>query len=318
MKALEAGKFKEAARLLQNIRDYSDADDLWKQAIYQQALVEMKALDFDAATALLNQLPADYNDVATLLKDCVYQPAQIAYSRGEYEAAIAGFTAVSDYSEAADMIRLCNYDWAAKKAQDGDYDGAIALYEALGDYKDSAQKISEVRTMKAQALASTGALDNLQSAAVIYAELGDEESLAATQYQQAALLLENQKYTDAREIFAALGTYEDAATQLKACDYAIALQKKEAGQLDEAAALLESISGYSDADEQLKIVRYAQGEKAVADSLSLAAAQFFTQAATIPMPPIAPRRSMPPTMARLPTAPAHSTISRSTRRWLIC
>lgn len=100
----------------------------------------MKALDFDAATALLNQLPADYNDVATLLKDCVYQPAQIAYSRGEYEAAIAGFTAVSDYSEAADMIRLCNYDWAAKKAQDGDYDGAIALYEALGDYKDSAQK----------------------------------------------------------------------------------------------------------------------------------------------------------------------------------
>ena len=63
--------------MLQNIRDYSDADDLWKQAIYQQALVEMKALDFDAATALLNQLPADYNDVATLLKDCVYQPAQI-------------------------------------------------------------------------------------------------------------------------------------------------------------------------------------------------------------------------------------------------
>lgn len=132
--------------------------------------------------------------------------------------------------------------------------------------------------MKAQALASTGALDNLQSAAVIYAELGDEANLAATQYQQAALLLENHKYTDAREIFAALGTYEDAATQLKACDYAIALQKKEVGQLEEAAALLESISGYSDADEQLKIVRYAQGEKAVADSLSLAAAQFFTQA----------------------------------------
>lgn len=44
--------------------------------------------------------------------------------------------------------------------------------------------------MKAQALASTGALDNLQSAAVIYAELGDEASLAATQYQQAALLLQ--------------------------------------------------------------------------------------------------------------------------------
>ena len=45
-----------------------------------------------------------------------------------------------------------------------------------------------------------------------------------------------------------------------------------------AAALLESVSGYSDADEQLKIVRYAQGEKAVEDSLPLAAAQFFTEA----------------------------------------
>ena len=99
---------------------------------------------------------------------------------------------------------------------------------------------------------------------------------AETLRRMAALLLQNQQYTDAREIFAALGTYEDAATQLKACDYAIALQKKEAGQFDEAATLLESISGYSDADEQLKIVRYAQGEKAVADSLSLAAAQFFT------------------------------------------
>ncbi len=41
---------------------------------------------------------------------------------------------------------------------------------------------------------------------------------------------------------------------------------------------MKSISGYSDADEQLKIVRYAQGEKAVADSLPLAAAQFFMQA----------------------------------------
>ena len=278
VKALEAGKYKEAARLLQNIRDYKDADDLWKQAIYQQAQVEMSALDFDAATALLNQLPADYEDVATLLKDCVYRPAQIAYTNGEYETAIAGFTAVSDYSEAADMIRLCNYDWAAKKAQDGDYDGAITLYESLGDYKDSAQKVKDVRTMKAQSLAATGSLDDLQSAAVIYADLGDDAGLAATQYQQAALLLENQKYTEAREIFAALGTYEDAETQLKACDYAIALQKKAAGQLEDAAALLESVSGYSDADEQLKAVRYAQGEKAVTDSLPLAAAEYFAQA----------------------------------------
>lgn len=172
--------------------------------------------------------------------------------------------------------------------------------------------------MKAQALASTGALDNLQSAAVIYAELGDEESLAATQYQQAALLLQNQQYTEAREIFAALGTYKDAATQLKACDYAIALQKKEAGQLDEAAALLESISGYSDADEQLKIVRYAQGEKPWRIRFRWRQRSSSRRRATIPMLPIAPRRSMPPTMARLPTAPAHSTISRSTRRWLIC
>ena len=278
VKALDAGRYKEAARLLQNIRDYKDADDLWKQAIYQQAQVEMSALDFDAATALLNQLPTDYEDVATLLKDCIYRPAQLAYTKGDYETAIAGFTAVSDYSEAAEMIRLCNYDWAAKKAQDGDYDGAVAMYEALGDYKDSAQKVKDVRAMKAQSLAATGSLDDLQSAAVIYADLGDDAGLAATQYQQAALLLENQKYTEAREIFAALGTYEDAATQLKACDYAIALQKKDAGQLEDAAALLESVSGYSDAYEQLKIVRYAQGEKAVEDSLPLAAAQFFTEA----------------------------------------
>lgn len=278
VKALEAGRYKEAARLLQNIRDYSDADDLWKQAIYQQAQVEINALDFEAATALLNQLPADYEEVATLLKDCVYRPAQLAYSRGEYETAIAGFTAVADYSEAAEMIRLCNYDWAAKKAQDGDYDGAIAMYEALGDYKDSAAKISDVRTMKAQALSATGTLDDLQSAATIYADLGDEKNLAATQYQQATLLLQNQQYDDARVIFAALGQYEDAATQVQACDYAIALQKKDAGLLDEAAELLTSIAGYSDADEQLKAVRYQQGEKAAADNLPLAAAQFFTQA----------------------------------------
>ena len=278
VKALENGKYKEAARLLQNIRDYSNADDLWKQAIYQQAQAEMNALDFDAATTLLQQLPVDYEDVATLLKDCVYRPAQLAYSRGEYETAIAGFTAVSDYSEAAEMIRLCNYDWAAKKAQDGDYDGAIAMYEALGDYKDSVQKISDVRAMKAQSLAEAGTLENLQSAAVIYADLGDETNLAATQYQQAVLLLQNQQYADARVIFAALGQYEDAATQVQACDYAIALQQKEAGLLDEAAALLTDIAGYDDADEQLKAVRYQQGEKAAADGLALTAAQFFTQA----------------------------------------
>ena len=276
--ALENGKYREAARLLQNIRDYSDADDLWKQAIYQQALAEMNALSFDDATELLKQLPEDYEDVATLLKDCVYRPAQIAYSSGDYETAIAGFTAVSDYSEAQDMIKLCYYDWAAKKAQDGDYDGAVDLYESLGDYKDSAEKISKVRSEKAQALAANGTLEDLQSAAAIYAELGDEQGLTAARYQQAILMYDAKQYDSARIIFEALGTYEDSAERVQACDYAIALGKVDEGKLDEAAEMLQSLSGYSDADAQLKAVRYQQGEKAAAAGQPLEAAAYFDAA----------------------------------------
>ncbi len=276
--ALENGKYREAARLLQNIRDYSDADDLWKQATYQQALAEMNALSFDDAAELLRQLPEDYEDVATLLKDCVYRPAQIAYSSGDYEAAIAGFTAVSDYSEAQDMIKLCNYDWAAKKAQDGDYDGAVAMYESLGDYKDSAEKINEVRSLKAQALAANGTLEDLQSAAAIYAELGDAQGLSDARYQQAMLMYDAKQYDSARIIFEALGEYGDSAERVQACDYAIALGKADEGKLDEAAELLQTLAGYSDADAQLKAVRYQQGEKAVEAGQPLEAAAYFAAA----------------------------------------
>lgn len=278
VKALENGKYREAMRLLGNIRTYRDADDLWKQAAYQQVEAEMNALDFDAALEILAQLPEDYEDVANLKKDCVYRPAQIAHSRGEYEEAIKGFTAVAPYSESEKMIALCKYDWAAKKLQDGDWDGAIALYTELGDYEDSQKKLDEARTVKAEALASTGIMENLETAAQMYADLGDDQGLSATQYAQADLLLTQGQYAEAKVIFTALGNYQESPEKVKACDYGTAMALKDEGKLEEAAAILTEIADYTDAAEQLQVIRYQQAEDAAKNELPLAAAQYYAAA----------------------------------------
>lgn len=278
VKALESGKYREAIRLLSNIRGYRDAEELWQKAVYEQAQVEIKALDFEEAQKLLAELPEDYEQVADLKKDCIYLPAQIAYSRGEYEKAIEGFEAVSTYGQSESMILTCKYEWAAKKAADGDLEGALALYTELGDYKDSQKKHQEIRSTQAATLAGNGTMEDLQKAEEIYSELNDTDSVNATRYAQAEKLLDEGQYESAKQMFVALGSYQDAQTKATDCDLALAAQYRADGRLEDAAALLETLEGSDKATALLKEVRYEQGEKAAADSLPLDAAAYFKAA----------------------------------------
>ena len=115
------------------------------------------------------------------------------------------------------------YAEAAALLESGDYEQARETFLALGDFKDSA----------GQAVVA-------------------EKNLA---YEAAEALFAEEQFNEAAEAFRALGSFKDSAEKAgsaeKEATYRLAMEKREAGETEEATALLESIRGYRDVDALL-------------------------------------------------------------------
>ena len=93
-------------------------------------------------------------------------------------------------------------------------------------------------------------------------------------YREAAALMEQGKWAEARSLLAGTGAYRDAPELVKECDYRAALALAQRGDWAEAAKAFHALSGYADAAEQYDRCRYeqagaleARGEQAEAAAL---------------------------------------------------
>lgn len=72
----------------------------------------------------------------------------------------------------------------------------------------------------------------------------------SSDYKKAVSLYESGEYTQAAEMFKALGDYEDSADMVKACNYQIALELTGAEKYQEALIVFLSLGDYEDCAEQ--------------------------------------------------------------------
>ena len=80
-------------------------------------------------------------------------------------------------------------------------------------------------------------------------------------YDDAAALMNEGKYEEAIAAFGEISDFEDAAEQIKECNYQIALQKLEAGEYDAAVSAFTDLGDYKDAADKITETKYTKGVK---------------------------------------------------------
>ncbi len=70
-------------------------------------------------------------------------------------------------------------------------------------------------------------------------------------YKTALGMMENQQWSEAREMFVALEDYKDSADMLAECDYNIALGVMENGEYEDAIAKFEALNGYKESADKI-------------------------------------------------------------------
>lgn len=110
------------------------------------------------------------------------------------------------------------YAKAERAFANGNYEKAIRYYTSLGEYEDAADKLTE--------------------------------ATKANHYNKGQALFEAASYEEAVDEFEQASDYADSADMIAESNYNAAIQHKDAGELETAAALFAAAGSYSDAKDQ--------------------------------------------------------------------
>ncbi len=212
------------------------------KATYDEAVAKMKGgmleEDFLYAKDLFDSI-SDYADAKELSAACA-EKAVVAQKEAIYKSA----------------VKLMNADGFDKL---GDLQKAIDKFTSIKDYKDSEDKIDECerkvvaekeniakkkKRNKTIALIVTPIILVAIIVAVIYATV----IVPKQNYEKAEELFSAQNYSQAYNLYAELGDYEDSSEKAKECLYIQAVAYRNDKNWDAANPLFEQIKGYKDAD----------------------------------------------------------------------
>lgn len=212
------------------------------KAIYDEAVAKMKdgMLEEDVLYAkdLFDSID-NYADAKELSAACA-EKAVVAKKEAIYKAA----------------VKLMNADGFDKL---GDLQKAIEKFTSIKDYKDSEDKIDECerkvvaekeviakkkKRNKTIALIVTPVILIAIVVAIIYATV----IVPKQNYEKAEELFAAQNYSQAYNMYAELGDYEDSDEKAKECLYIQAVAYRNDKNWDAANPLFEQIKGYKDSD----------------------------------------------------------------------
>ena len=120
----------------------------------------------------------------------------------------------------------------------------------------------DVYARQAQAAAQKG--DWEQALALGAQAAGAADTVNELTYKNALALLDAGSCEEARDLFAGLGAYEDAARRVLECTYKLAAQAEAAGDLETALSGFRDAVGYEDALTRADGCRYAMAERSLA------------------------------------------------------
>ena len=284
IKALQSGKYSEAAPLFRELGHYQDAG---KYAMYAGALAEAEKGDYALAVQTMTSL-GDFMDSALLavyFTGRSYEDSQLFDEAEEVYETIPLFKDVQErLAKLPELALQAEYDEADGYEKRGDqtadnnskrsrYVKAKAAFEALGSYSDSLkratalqEKITAVDYAIADAYEQQGHIEDAYEA---FAALGSYQDAAARAdalyaqlqalYYQNALVREDaDDILGAYNLYAALGDYQDAAARAAAlkdeAEYRKAYAEAENGSYTSARKTYLALGDYKDAAEKARLM----------------------------------------------------------------
>ena len=202
-----------------------------------------------------------------------YAAAEKKLDEGQYEEAASAFGKLGSYEDASLLLMYCR---AAIAAESGDYPAARAAFSALGDFRDAATMLRyyegrETEDAGRRALDTANHADAIRlltEASGIYASLAsfrDAEGRGTdcldALYSRACSLLDEGMYEPSRELFSALGGWQDSANLAAYCE--ASLLEAEGANLS-AADRFSAIPSTLDAAERAERNREQVYQRALA------------------------------------------------------
>lgn len=223
-KALAEGKYTDAVTAFKKAGSHSDAGRLLQ---YAEAMQALEAGNYDAATAGF-QVLGDF-------KDCVLMDS---YSRARKQ---------EDLAQAA--LSRQNADEAVQAGME-----AYVLYSGLSLFRDSDARAAACRELLYTNASEWMSLGRFDAAAAAFAALsGWQDSAVLQKYCEASALEQQGSYLEAAEVFNEIADSMDAGARASAAldrAYQLAVERKDAGDYEAAAAGFGALGDYRDAAQQ--------------------------------------------------------------------
>ena len=249
----------EKYQALGNFYDSAEKLESISAILYTQATKAIEEEDYKQAYSLLTVL-GDYSDCPALMEsvDKEYEAAIKHWQDGEKLQAEQELQALSGWKVADEHLISLRLEIADDAANNEDYDTALEYYGKLPATTDVQAKQTtatqgKIYQQACKALES-GDLETAYKLFLSAKDHKDAEQQAEKlgKYQEAAQLLTEGKYFEARMAFAGLEGFLDSAEQLEQCNQALYIEATdllEQGKTAEAYEAFESISDYSDSGE---------------------------------------------------------------------
>ena len=279
----EKGEYELGIASLQTLGDFKDSTLMaryYTARAYEDEMDYESAADIYKTMATFRDCGERYAAIPAKIQERTYNEALALEEEQDYESAADIYQSMPDYKDCAERyaaipakIQERTYNQALALEEKQDYEAAADIYQSMLDYKDCAERYAEnldriLGPDYDKALALEAAQD-YEAAADIYRNMLDYKDCAERYaaipakiqeriYNSAMELMHKSKYTEARKLLLDLQDYSDVETQLKECDYQLAIIDENNGNLINAYIAFSKLNGYKDADEKVK--RYEDGK----------------------------------------------------------
>ena len=220
-------------------------------------------------SAALVFIGASYLFVVLGLPEYSYQTALAAMNTGEYVKAKSTFQRISEYRDADDQAKLCDLRFAKAEMLSGNearINFSIGLLQNLGAYPGADELIDEANYHKGELLLNQ---ERYEEASELFAGLQGFSDAGELRKRAEYMIAEGDlaagQYDAAMERYASIGNYLDAGAKEKLCMYQKAMELMDGNQFDEASGLFQVILGFRDANEQYKRSIYNSAMTALND-----------------------------------------------------
>lgn len=130
--------FEMARGRFEELGDYRDANEMFKEVDYQEGLYLLDAHDFNKSREIFKSL-GEYKDSKTMLLEVDYQESLYYLNQKEFNKAEECFKALAGkkYRDAETQVKEVNYQWAKSYFESEFYEAALSRIKSVDGYKDS-------------------------------------------------------------------------------------------------------------------------------------------------------------------------------------